>query len=543
MKPRPFLQGAGLATLYITLYAADFLNSTLGDAYHRFFPLTTIYRAIFLMTLILWLSGGLAFFLLEGLSLWWKRILWILPIVLLPLLFFRSMSAAFFEFPRMAIATLGLEHALTPAVAVAALLLLFAASRIPVASRIYDRCIRGTRICYMVAGFGLLVIIPRIGLRALQSAPPENPGFQRTGLPAVSPSAPRIVWILMDELSYDQIFDSRQPDVLLPNFDRLARSSVVFSDLQPPAAAPGPGAATEAVVPSLLLGKVIVELRKPYPGPPSYRSIPGGAWQRFNERDTIFASAHSLGWTTGVAGWYNPYCRLLPHVLDRCVWVLSEPLRADLAGGLSTNHSVSENLSVMMPFHSTVNHLIHGSTNEFARTHIDDYVSVMSYAKELIQDSRIRFVFIHLPRPHPPGIYDRVQQSIGDHGTYLDNLVLADQSLAALQDVIQSTPAAANTTLIISSDHSWRTYMWKGTPAWSAEAMRITQGGKFDPRPVLIVHLPGEDGPQIIAKPVNLLFAHNLLEALLRGQIHTMPDINILTGRKPEEIANAQRGN
>jgi hypothetical protein len=73
--------------------------------------------------------------------------------------------------------------------------------------------------------------------------------------------------------------------------------------------------------------------------------------------------------------------------------------------------------------------------------------------------------------------------------------------------------------------------------------MRITQGGKFDPRPVLIVHLPGEDGPQIIAKPVNLLFAHNLLEALLRGQIHTMPDINILTGRKPEEIANAQRGN
>ena len=171
MKPRPFLQGAGLATLYITLYAADFLNSTLGDAYHRFFPRTTIYRAIFLMTLILWLSGGLAFFLFEGLSLWWKRILWILPIVLLPLLFFRSMSAAFFEYPRIAITARGLEHALIPAIAVAAFSLLFAASRSPVASRIYDRCIRGTRICYMAAGFGLCVILPRIGLHAFQSAP------------------------------------------------------------------------------------------------------------------------------------------------------------------------------------------------------------------------------------------------------------------------------------------------------------------------------------------------------------------------------------
>jgi hypothetical protein len=532
-----------LATLYITLYAADFLNSTLGDAYHRFFPLTTIYRAIFLMTLLLWFSGGLAFLVLEGLSLWWKRIFWILPIVLLPLLFFRSMGAAFFELPRMAIAALRLEHALTPAVAVATLSLLFAASGSPVASRIYDGCIRGTRICYMVAGFGLFVIIPRIGLRAFQSAPPEKPGFQRAGLPAVSPSAPRIVWILMDELSYDQIFDSRQPDVLLPNFDRLAQSSVRFSDLQPPAAAPGPGAATEAVVPSLLLGKVIVDLRKPYPGPPSYRSTSGGAWQRFDERDTIFATAHSLGWTTGVVGWYNPYCRLLPHVLDRCVWVLSEPLRTDRAGALSTNNSISKNLSVMMPFHATLTRLIHGSTNESLRTHIDDYVSVMSYSKELIQDSHIRFVFIHLPIPHPPGIYDRVHHSIRDHGTYLDNLVLADQSLAALQDVIQSTPAAANTTLIVSSDHSWRTYMWEATPAWSAEAMRVTHGGKFDPRPVLIVHLPGEDGPRVIAKPVNLLIAHDIVEGLLRGQIHTMANINTVTDRQPQEIENAQRGN
>jgi Sulfatase len=537
LKPRPFLQGAGLATLYITLYAADFLNSTLGDAYHRFFPLTTIYRAIFLMTLLLWLSGGLAFFVLEGLPLWRKRILWILPIVVLPWLFFRSMSAAFFEFPRMAIATLGLEHALTRAVAVVALSLLLVALRSPVASRIYDGWIRGTRICYMVAGFGLCMILPKIGLHALKSVPPERSGFQHDGLPAVSPSAPRIVWVLMDELSYDQTFASRQPDVQLPNFDRLAQSSILFSDLQPD------GGETEKVVPSLLLGRPIVELHKPYPGPPRYRSAPDGEWQRFNERDTIFAAAHSLGWTTGVAGWYNPYCRLLSDVLDRCVWVYSEPIHTDLSGVLSTRNSILQNMWAMMPLRDKLNSLIHKSTNQAIQTHMDDYVSIMADAKDLIQDSRIRFAFIHLPIPHPPGIYDRVHHRICEHGTYLDNLVLADQSLAALQDAIQSTPAAASTTLIVSSDHSWRTVMWRPQPDWTEQEERATHGGQFDQHPVLIVHLPGQDGRQIIAKPVNLLIAHDILEALLRGQINTMADINTLTDRQPQETESAQSGN
>jgi hypothetical protein len=542
VKARPFLQGAGLSTLYIALFAADFLNPTLGDVYHRFFPLTTIYRAIFIMTLLLWLGGGLAFLALERLSLRWRRILWLIPIVLLPWLFLRSMSAAFFDYPPMAITMLRLGHWIAPAVAVAALLLLLAASKNLVASKIasdiYDRCITGVRLCYMAAGFGLFVIIPRIGLHALKSGPPEPSGFQRVQLPAVSSSAPRVVWVLMDELSYDQTFPSRQPDVQLPNFDRLAQSSMTFSDLQPAAAATDAGAATEMVLPSLLLGKPLVDFRKPYPGPPSYRSTAKGPWQRFNEYDTVFADAHSLGWTTGVAGWYNPYCRLLPDVLDRCVWVYSEPLHTDLSGALSTRKSIAENLSAMIPFRDKLNSVMHWSTNEPIQTHIDDYISLMAQAKDLIQDSRIRFVFIHLPIPHPPGIYDRVHHRIRNHGTYLDNLVLADQSLAELRDVMQATPAAANTTLIVSSDHSWRTFVWRPLPDWQGE--RATHGGVFDPRPVLMVSLPNSDSAQVVAKPVSLLAVHTIIEGLLRGQIHTSRDINNLIDQQPPQIIQAQ---
>ena len=546
MKPRPLLQGAGFATLYVGFYAADFLNPTVGDAYHRLFPLTAIYRAMLLLVLLLWLLGGLAFAASERLSPPWRRTFWLVPIVLLPWLFFCSMSAISLgsEASTFPLLMLRLRRWTTPAFAALALLLLIAKPKL------YDRYVTGIRACYMVFGFGLIVILPRIALQALRSGPREEPSFQRADLPDVAPNAPRIVWILMDELSYDQVFASRQPDVLLPNFDRLAQTSINFSDLRPPATAPGPGSNTEDVLPSLLLGKAVVELRKPYPGPPSYRTTFTGSWRAFSENDTIFADAHTLGWTTGVAGWYNPYCRLLPHVLDRCVWVFSEPVHADLSRDLSTRKSVVQNLLGMTPVSDSLNTRIHGLREKGVRTHIDDYLSMMAHAEDLIQDPRIRFAFIHLPVPHPPAIYDRVHHVITGHGTYLDDLVLADDSLGSLQKVLQSTPAAANTVLIVSSDHSFRTFMWRGTPDWSAEAEAATHG-RFDPRPVLLVHFPDAAAGQVISKPANVLVAHDIVEGLLRGQIHSSADIDqLIEARSTQSIAQktgmttiAQNGN
>jgi sulfatase-like protein len=529
VKARPFLQGAGLAALYMAPFAADFLTPSLGYAYHRLYPLTPIFRAILFLTLLLWLVGGLAFVALERLSPRWSRFFWFFPIVLFPWLVFHFAAGVLNNLPSIAITLLHFGRLTTVAIAIVALVLLL------MASKMYERCIAGVRVCYMVAGFGLLVIIPRVGFHAFESAPREKSGFLHDRLPAVSPSAPRIVWLLMDELSYDQAFAARAPDLQLPNFDRLAQSSITFSDLQPD------GGETAKVLPSLLLGRPITELHAPYPGLPSYRSTPTGNWQRFNEYDTIFAIAHSLGWTTGVAGWYNPYCRLLPDVLDRCYWVYTEPVGTDLATGLTTTKSVSENMWAMVP--AKLNAILQRPTNEAVRTHADDYASVMAHAEDLIEDSRIRFAFVHLPVPHPPGIYDRKRHTIRDGGTYLDNLALADQTLAQLRNVIQSTPAARNTALIVSSDHSWRTSMWKPSPFWSTEAERATNGGKFDPRPVLIVRLPGEDTSVKISKSVNVLIVHNIVEGLLHGQIRTPADLADLVNHQPQASENVQAGN
>ena len=526
MKAKPFLEGAGLATLYIAPFAADFLTPTLGDAYRRLHPLTTIYRAIFLMAIGLWIGSGIAFWVLERLPERWKRILWLIPLALLPWLFLRSIVAAVTDWPRIAILVLHIAHVVAPAAAILSLGLLLLSRAIGPAP--YDKYVTISRTFYMIAGFGLLVILPQMGRYALRSEPREQPAFEKANLPAVPASSRRIAWILMDELSYSQVFDQRQPDVALPNFEDLARSSVSFSAMQPA------GQWTEEVVPALLLGKPIVALRKPYPGPPSYRSSPEGSWLRFNQYDTIFADAQSLGWSSGVVGWYNPYCRLLPNVLDRCFWQYSEPGHLDLASSLRSTNSVRENMVAMASFYTRILTGTHRAVPSPGGPHRDDYTSMMAHAQDLLNDSRIRFIFVHLPVPHPPGIYDRHSHTINDQGTYLDNLVLADQSLGALQDVIRSTPAAANTTLIVSSDHSWRTYWWKVTGAWSEETMRATHGGEFDPRPVLMVQLPGGITGQVIAKPVSAMIVHSILEDLLRGHLQTAADFN--------ELVNQQQG-
>ena len=490
--------------------------------------------------LLLWGVGALGFLCLEKLPPWWRRILWLVPVVLFPALFLRGLAIALVAAPRAEFLTLHVRHYLVPAVAIASVGLLL------VRPFLFDRCIQVLRTAYVVAAFGLLVIVPQMAYHAFRFRPQEPFRFERANLAAAQPDAPRIIWILMDELSYDQAFAARQPDVLLPNFDRLAKSSITFSALQPV------GIDTEKIVPAILLGKPVVALRKRYDRPLLYRSSANGYWQQFDQHETVFADAQSLGWTTGVDGWYNPYCRLLPDVLDRCFWQYSEASRPDLTGGIESTNSLSQNLSEILPRRAFLETFSHRPDPDGpTKPRHMDYNGIMDQAKAIGGDARIRFVFIHLPIPHPPGIFNRRLHALSPRGTYLDNLVLADETLGMLRSILENTPSAANTTLIVSSDHSWRTFMWQATADWSEEGDRATHGGKFDPRPVLMVHLPGQNTGQTIAKPVNLLITHTILEGLLRGQIHTPADIhNLIEQLPPQSVAlqsvestEAQTGN
>lgn len=163
-----------------------------------------------------------------------------------------------------------------------------------------------------------------------------------------------------------------------------------------------------------------------------------------------------------------------------------------------------------------------------------DYQQVMAQSETLLRDPRIRFVMLHLPVPHTPGIYDRQRHALVAGGNYIDNLVLADETLGQLMSLLQSTPDAAETAVIVSSDHSWRVDYWKKQPDWTAEEKRVSDE-KFDTRPVLMVHLPGTEDAQIVSQPVSAMIVHSILEAMLRGQLHSSVDTAALVGRQQGE--------
>jgi hypothetical protein len=104
--------------------------------------------------------------------------------------------------------------------------------------------------------------------------------------------------------------------------------------------------------------------------------------------------------------------------------------------------------------------------------------------------------------------------------------VLADQALRALLEEIGRTPAADRTTLVVSSDHSWRTPMWRSSRGWMPEEERVS-GERFDDRPVLLVHFPGQQQGEDVRSPLPELLEHDMIECMLAGSISDRQTLNL----------------
>jgi membrane-anchored protein YejM (alkaline phosphatase superfamily) len=150
----------------------------------------------------------------------------------------------------------------------------------------------------------------------------------------------------------------------------------------------------------------------------------------------------------------------------------------------------------------------------------------MGRTHALIENNQIRFVFLHLPVPHPPGIYDRQRHLLRSGGTYLDNMALADDSLGELLQEIDATPSASQTTVIVSSDHSWRIPAWRHARFWSAEEERAS-GGRFDERPVLLIHFPGQKSGNDTHAALPEMLEHDMIADMLRGRIDNPEDLSV----------------
>jgi hypothetical protein len=517
-KTRVWLQGAGLAMLYLLPLIATFLSSSQNGFYHQVMPVTSLTRGVLLDLLLMTLILGAGFVWLRSLKpkIAW-RLLWLSALLVTAFVAERGLAGLLGNINVSVPAWL--RHSPWIVLAAAVLLLLFA-------RRYYDVVIHATEVFLMLAGIAtLFVVLPQLVYACFNHAPLEQGSFARAPRQSWRPGEPRVVWILFDELSQDQVFDHRQPGIDLPAFTRLKQESVSFSQLVPFSNY------TEMVIPSLLQGRPISAIKSNRSGELLWQSAAQEGWQQFDPHATLFAAAQLRGWGTGVAGWYNPYCRLLAPVLDRCYWTYH-----DFSGGLRFDRLTSEqgtlqNARDALPFVPQIENALE-HTN-FTQSHKSDFQHVLRQANWMIEDTNIRFAFIHLPVPHPPGIYpDPVG---GGGGDYLGNLILADQTLTQLRAAIAKTAAAADTILIVSSDHSWRVRTWSKVPGWTQAEERASNGGQFDPRPVLLVHFPGQtqQNAQSMDRPESPMVVHSLLLDIFAGRIRTVDDLNNAVAAEP----------
>lgn len=481
------IEGCGVGILLTLGLTWNQLSGYHLDLYHRQLPVTTVVRAIAIDLLLVSLLGAVLLWLLRRFDGEHRTLLWGV--------FASSLAAR--AVGGLITAEVLTRQGVTPLrvflvlMALSGLLWIFARS-------IYRQAVRGFRVALMLLGFSIFWIVPQLFSLSFARQPQDRLAFATT-VPKQAVPHRRIVWLLFDEMSQDQLVDHRWPRLSMPNFDKLRRESVTYSKVTPD------GYYTEEVLPSLLLGQPVAAIRSSVAGDLLLRHAPGAAWQAFDGDSTLFADAKKLHRTTGLVGSYNPYCRLLPQQLDVC-WTELSPFNDHLSGQKSTLENV------VAPMDATWRRTFHLPV-EHTPTDAEKFHALVDAALELIRKEDIDFVFVHLPIPHPPGTYDRKTGRIVAAGSYLDNMALSDETLGVLQAALAQTASAPMTTLIVSSDHSWRVPLWRNAIGWTAEDEAASQG-RFDSRPLLIVHLAGETEPLTIARPFPALGVHDLMEKL-----------------------------
>lgn len=513
MKPGNILAGLGAGVLFTLPYTSPLLSPDHLVIYHSRLPLDSVADALLIDFVVLAIVGTLVVAYLERSGSGRLHPAWILIGVCVVLVAVVVITDAL-QRPD--------QHRYLIRAGGAVLVLALVCRWLwPGIYRAYSRALLSL---FLLAGISAVWIVPELGWLAL--AHPIPVAASPLPAAAVTVKHRRIVWVLFDELSYDQTFGHRNPSVPMPEFDKLARTSIVFSDLQPTAYY------TQLAIPSLFLGEDVESLKSNMEGAPRLRFEGGRNWHKFDARATVFGEARQRGWTTGVVGWYNPYCRILDGVLDSCY--------TD-AGDLEPNRMFSGNSALknaVLPIQGELGKFVHVyRPPSIAEGHEMDYRDVMRHAQALLADENIRFLYIHLPIPHPPGIYDRKTGQLRAGGDYLDNLALSDRTLGELLSDLSRTASANQTTLVVCSDHSWRVPMWRRWAGWTVEEEAASKG-VFDPRPVLMIHFPAESGGLVVTRPFAEVRLTEILRRMIEGRMATQEAfVDWLDGAEPTETS------
>jgi hypothetical protein len=319
-------------------------------------------------------------------------------------------------------------------------------------------------------------------------------------------NTPHIVWIVFDELEQRAAFINRSPEITLPELDRFKSESLSASNAHPPAKY------TLSSLPALTIGRRVSDSVPLAPNDCELQLVTGEK-VRWSKESNIFSQARSEGFSTGLSGWYLPYCRVIGVSLDWCSWVpVIDPVNPAL-DQLSLSRALWITLRTAA-FRIPLAFRLLESRYERQRKleHREEFVRVSKASRELLQQD-LNLKLLHFPIPHHPWIYDAKTQSFSAEAKngYDDNLVLADRTLGEIRVALEQASKWDSSIVVVTADHWWRL----------AEPVN----GQQDQRVPFMIKLAGQKAGMEYQKSFNTVLTRQLLIEVLRGNLTTPSDV------------------
>jgi len=129
---------------------------------------------------------------------------------------------------------------------------------------------------------------------------------------AESADLQRLMWIIFDELDQRILFDKRPAGYEFPGFDSFREQSIYASRVVPP------GGPTLTAMPTYWIGQRVVKNRKTSCNRLDVQIEGSEGFVSVSDFDHVFKGAFVAGASTGIAGFFHPYCRLFGEFTDRC---------------------------------------------------------------------------------------------------------------------------------------------------------------------------------------------------------------------------------
>jgi hypothetical protein len=332
-----------------------------------------------------------------------------------------------------------------------------------------------------------------------------------------------VLWIIFDELDEGVVFESRPAGLLLPEFDRFKANAWSGSNAYPPANF------TELSIPALISGKLVDDTKPLNQRELLLHFVGEKGYKRRSQQESVFQDARKLGLETGVVGWYHPYCDVIGDSLDRCF-----QLRTDLAFYPIMRDSISASVKAELLRAIPMSYLLLYREDEaevYRRSHIHELEEIRRAVSTSLAQFDRGLLFIHLPVPHPTGIFDRgtFGFSVEGQNTYFDNLVLADRMLTEIRTMMEKRGTWNTTTVIVSADHWWRVRLWSKGHEWTQEEKYFE--GKSVHRVPFLVKFPSQQDAIVDTAPFNTIISRQLVVSILSGRITSPNQLSSEIGR------------